>query len=40
MLAVLWALNPIFWILWLIWVTVGFGGGGATLGGLLTPGVF
>ncbi len=40
MLAVLWALSPIFWILWIIWVVFGFGGGGGNLGGFLTPGVF
>ncbi len=40
MLAVLWALNPIFWILWIIWVVFGFGGGGGNLAGFLTPGVF
>jgi len=30
----------IFWVLWLIFVTLGFGGPPFDLFGLLTPGVF
>jgi hypothetical protein len=38
MLAILWALNPIFWILWLIWATIGLPPVPLTLVQLLTPG--